>query len=151
VRRRRITLIDDSRETQLRFLASVQEEVELQAITVAPFFDDQVETAIKEFDPDLIVIDLHLTRSEESGFRVLRLLKESSVSNIPIVVCSRFISDTSEDANKAKALLLGAIAALPKFPFPTLQDLFKLLEQDESDIDPRLSDVGSTTDKPTLT
>ena len=132
---RRITLIEDSKETQRRFLSSLTqvEEVELQAITVAPFFDSLIEEAIKEFAPDFIIVDLRLMRDVESGFRVLRSLKSSALADVPVVVCSHLISSESGDPNKTRALLLGAIAALPKFPFPSLQDFLNLIEHPDSD------------------
>lgn len=119
-------MIEDSRETQLRFLDSVPvtEIVELQAITVDPFFNDDIEQAIKEFKPDLIILDLRLKRDEDSGFRVLRKLKESSLRDIPVVVCSKYIRQPHDD-NWTKAMRYGAAAALPKIPFPTLEEFFE--------------------------
>src|SRR5947209_9337112 len=90
---KRVTIIEDSKETQLEFLKSIPETeiVEMQAIMVEPFFDDRIEKAIKEFNPRLIILDLRLKRGEESGFRVLRKLKESSIRDIPVIVCSKYV------------------------------------------------------------
>lgn len=118
---RRITIIEDSRDTQIKFLQtlSLQESVEIQAITTEPFFDEKIEEAIREFNPALIILDLRLTRNNDSGFRVLRKLKESVwLSDIPVVVCSKFITKDSADRNRKMAMAYGADAALPKVPFP---------------------------------
>src|SRR2546427_7426947 len=111
----RITMIENSRETQVKFLESLptNETVELQPVTTAPFFDEKIEQAIIDFHPDLIILDLLLHRDIESGFRVLRKIKESnSLKDIPVVVCSKFIGEDREDKNKKRALESGAVAAL---------------------------------------
>lgn len=120
-------MIEDSRETQIRFLESLPPgtDVELQLITIAPFFDDLIEKAIGEFCPNLIILDLNLLRDEDSGFRVLRKLKESSLREIPVVVCSKYIGRSPDDLNRIRALQLGAVAALPKIPFPEPQEFLK--------------------------
>ena len=125
---RRITIIADSRETQIRFLRTLglHENLEFQAITTEPFFDEIIEDAIKAFNPDLIILDLRLTRDNESGFRVLRKLKESeSLTDIPVVVCSKFITKNLKDKNKERAMTYGAVAALPKVPFPKAEEFLK--------------------------
>src|SRR5437868_2188370 len=105
----RITIIEDVRETIYRILESMPEPVEVQAITVAPFFSEEIEDAIARFNPDLIILDLRLTRTEESGFRVLRQLKESkTVGQVPVVVCSKYIGSGPNDANKKRAISWGA-------------------------------------------
>ena len=122
---RRVTMIEDSRETMIKFLHSLprDENVEVQAIVIAPFFDNKIEQAIDEFDPDLIILDLLLTRDEESGFRVLRRLKESALlKDIPVVVCSKLISRGSDDKNRQRAELYNPAAVLPKIPFPEAQE-----------------------------
>ncbi|HEV2883105.1 MAG TPA: hypothetical protein VGX24_17685 [Pyrinomonadaceae bacterium] len=118
-------MIEDSRETMIKFLHSLprDENVEVQAIVIAPFFDNKIEQAIDEFDPDLIILDLLLTRDEESGFRVLRRLKESALlKDIPVVVCSKLISRGSDDKNRQRAELYNPAAVLPKIPFPEAQE-----------------------------
>lgn len=127
----RVTMIEDSRETQIRFLQSVPlgVEIELQAITTDPFFDESIEKAIVEFSPNLIILDLRLSRDEASGFRVLRKLKESeALSGVPVVVSSKYIGRDSNDKNRKTALSYGAADALPKFPFPKLDDFLKYVK-----------------------
>ena len=117
----KITIIDDSEEAQRRFLASlpVAAGFELQPISVEPFFDEKIERAIAEFDPDLILLDLRLSRDEQSGFRVLRKLKTSELlRDVPVVVCSLSVSRAPADSNRRKALEYGAQSALHKIPFP---------------------------------
>src|SRR4051794_3056414 len=125
---KRITLIEDSRETQLRLLQSLslEEEVELQPISTSPFFDERIEAAIKSFNPNLIILDLRLTQDNNSGFRVLRKLKASeSLKEIPVVVCSRFLNSSPENENRKKAISYGAVAALPKLPFPKAEEFLR--------------------------
>jgi CheY-like chemotaxis protein len=121
----RITMIEDTRETIIKFLHSCppEELIELQPISVAPFFGKEIEEAIASFNPDLIILDLRLTRDEESGFRVLRQLKESkAVRHVPVVVCSKFISSGLDCANRKRAISMGADAALSKAPFPKFEE-----------------------------
>lgn len=137
-------MIEDSRESQLRFLESIpaSENVELQAITVDPFFNDEIEQAIKQFKPDLIILDLRLKRDEDSGFRVLRKLKESSLRNIPVVVCSKYIRQPNDD-NWIKAMRYGAAAALPKIPFPKIEEFFNAtVKEKKQEPDPSIKGLA---------
>ena len=121
-------MIEDSTESMMKFLKSLipTDIVELQAVSVAPFFDNKIERAIKRFDPDLIILDLLLVREAESGFRVLRRLKDSVLlKDVPVVVCSKYIGSDPDDRNKSKAMKLGAVAAIPKIPFPGVQDFLQ--------------------------
>lgn len=150
VMKKKVTMIEDSREAQLKFLESIptNEIVELQAITVDPFFDEQIEQAITEFGPDLIILDLRLKRDENSGFRVLRQLRESSLKDVPIIVCSKYIGASLRDPNRVKALNYGALAALPKSPFPKLQDFYdpiSKLRQEKKDSESQ-STAGTSQD-----
>jgi CheY-like chemotaxis protein len=134
--RTRVTMIEDSRESQLRFLQSLSadEQVDLQPITNEPFFDDEIEMAIRDFNPDLIILDLRLSRNNDSGFRVLRKLKESPhLKDIPVVVCSKYIDSSSKDPNRLMALEYGAIDALPKIPFPKAGDFLKYARSKSDD------------------
>jgi len=130
---KRVTIIEDSKETQRQFLDSLPESeiVEMQAIMVEPFFNDEIEIAVKEFGPRLIILDLRLDRSEESGFRILRKLRQSSLKDIPVIVCSKYITSSANDENKKKALRYGAVAALPKFPFPKIQTFFDVVDKNQ--------------------
>lgn len=121
----KVTIIEDSRESQIKFLQSIEPEVpvEMQLISAPPFFDRKVEKSITEFNPDLIILDLLLLEETDSGFRVLRQIKESALlKDIPVVVCSKFIGPDPNDKNRIKALDYGAKAALAKIPFPKSQD-----------------------------
>lgn len=61
----------------------------------------------------------------DSGFRVLRRLSRSSVKRVPVVVCSKYISNSDRDEFKEKALAYGAVCALPKIPFPQSEDFLR--------------------------
>jgi CheY-like chemotaxis protein len=125
----KISFIDDSRETLTQFLEGLPRDtiVEVQAID-AEFFNPAVAAALARFQPDLIILDLLLKEDMESGFRVLRKLKTSdNLKGIPVVVCSKYISDTEKGRETAaRAVSLGAIAALSKIPFPSFEHFAKL-------------------------
>jgi DNA-binding response OmpR family regulator len=117
----RVTIIEDSRESQIQFLRSLkkEEEVQLQLISSPPYFDSKVQESMIDFKPDLVILDLLLLEETDSGFRVLRQLKDSkTLKNVPVVVCSKFITNDPKDQNRIKALGYGAVEALPKIPFP---------------------------------
>jgi CheY-like chemotaxis protein len=125
----RITVIDDSRESTRWLLESMPAGGELQAISTSPFFDQLTEDAIVLFSPDLILLDLLLEADVQSGFRVLRSLRESSrTTNIPVVVYSKFIGHGKGDHYRTRSLILGAVAALPKIPPIRFQDLLPFLK-----------------------
>jgi CheY-like chemotaxis protein len=125
----RITVIEDSRETQLKLLRSLGLDVpiEMQMITAPPFLDEEIEEMVMRFGPDLIILDLLLLEGIDSGFRILRRLKASSLNSVPVVVCSKFIGSDAKDPNRRKALEYGAHAALPKIPFPVASDFLKFV------------------------
>lgn len=127
--RERITVIEDSRESQSKFHRSLPFGVEMQLITAAPFFDRKIEDVIHKFKPSLIILDMSLIESTDSGFRVLKQLKESkALKDIPVVLCSKFISTDPADKYKGKAENLGAVAALPKIPFPDINDFLRFIK-----------------------
>lgn len=124
----KVTIIEDSRESQVKFLQAIKPGVlvELQLISAPPYFDKKVEKSITSFNPDLIMLDLLLLEETDSGFRVLRQLKDSKyLKKVPVVVVSKFIGRDPNDMNKLKALDYGAVAALPKIPFPKAEDFLK--------------------------
>ena len=88
----------------------------LQAITTEPFFDDEIEAEISEFKPNLIILDLLLVEDKESGFRVLRKIKESdSLREVPVMVCSKYVDDTETGKELCrKAMDRGAHIAVDK-------------------------------------
>jgi len=116
----KIFIIDDSKDTIDRFKESSPSDVEIQSLTCASRLDDKYERRINEFGPDLIILDLLLSQTVESGFRVLRQLKASYLlKNIPVVVWSMYIGEACQlKRNKERALRLGAVAATSKCPFP---------------------------------
>lgn len=113
---RRVTIIDDSKETQKKLIESVA-SLELQSFTAPPFFDERIEKRIAEFRPQVILLDLYLLNDADSGFRVLRRLKYSPLlKGIPVIVISKYI-DSPENKYAIRAREFGAEAALPKVPF----------------------------------
>lgn len=125
---KKITIIDDSKETLKKFEESLAQDVKIQfqCITSPPFFDKRIERAILEFKPDLIILGLYLLNDIESGFEVLRQLKKSTeLKNIPVVVISKYIVN-SHDKYALKAKKLGAVVAIPKIPFPNVEKLISI-------------------------
>lgn len=100
----------------------------MQLITAPPFLDETIERSTQEFDPNIIVLDLSLIESADSGFSVLRRLKRSDfLMNIP-VVCSKYVGSDPDDRYRIKALAYGAKVALPKIPFPKAEDFLKYVK-----------------------
>src|SRR5215467_13539402 len=101
----RVTVIDDS-EGIVAAIASCGSEYMLQVIACDPFFDNEIETEIVSFNPDLIVLDLLLLEDIRSGFSVLRRIKASlKLNKIPVIVCSKYINDTEHGRQlRTKAL-----------------------------------------------
>jgi CheY-like chemotaxis protein len=138
-------MIEDAPDVAKMFVASMNASdyrVELQKIQGYPFWDTGIEADIERFDPDLIILDLRLTRKQgliregrnemtDSGFRILRHLISSErlrKKDIPVVVCSSFLDPSEKDlgeVDRRRALDSGAKAALRKNPFPTPVDFLR--------------------------
>jgi chemotaxis response regulator CheB len=124
----RITVIEDYPETVKEvatILLSMGKEIGIQPITTAPFFDSEIEKDIAQFKPELIILDLLLVDTVESGFRVLAQIKRSNLlSTIPVLVFSSFIGEEQGKQLQDKASRLGAAGAIRK----NKADLTKWLE-----------------------
>jgi CheY-like chemotaxis protein len=134
----RLTIIEDSADAAKRMLEmfSKKYHTEMQHISFPPFFDESIEEAIKRFHPALIVLDLLLIGDSNSGKRVLRSLKQSpAIKNIPVIVCSKFITSGKKSDQLIKELLeVGAAQVLPKVPFPKVSELMHSLPEDADPI-----------------
>lgn len=85
---------------------------------------DEVATILKEFTPDLIVLDLILPK--KNGFEILKELKESAQwKHIPVIVTTNL--SQPEDKERIKAL--GAVDYLVKSdtPIATMVEKIKKL------------------------
>ena len=125
----RITVIEDSADAVRRLLELLSKDynTEMQHISAPPFFDPTIEKSIERFNPALIVLDLLLIGDSDSGKRVLRSLKGSTaLRDVPVVVCSKFITTGKRSDQLRKELSdAGAAAALPKVPFPKAEELLR--------------------------
>ena len=132
----RVTIIEDSRESEIEFLKSLEpqvNDVQMQLITAAPYFNDKLEWAIAKFDPDLIILDLLLLDKIESGLKILTQIKQSAaLKKVPVIVCSDFIGNSPTDRNRTRALRLGAEDALSKNPFPKAHEFLRHIKRNMS-------------------
>lgn len=123
----RVLLFEDSQACREQFQNVLRERAELfWAMDVRTAEDQLLRT-----DPDLVITDLNLFEHPSSGVRLIRRIKE--VSNVPIVVCSKYISPMSpeESLSAQWGLPDGTVASiLPKFPFPTADQLLGPLRVD---------------------
>ena len=129
----RVTAIEDSPASQHKLLDILPQQGALQWIRTAPFFDVQIEKAIRDFNPHLIVLDLSLgEEGVDLGLRVLRQLKSSPfISDIPVAVCSLYVGTGANDKTRAFARKSGAAIVLPKDPFPDLATLLSVVKEKE--------------------
>jgi putative two-component system response regulator len=97
----RIMIVDDDPDTAeqlVRFVAS--DTTETLVVTESA----QAERAFEEFEPDLVLLDLHMP--DPDGFEVLRRLQSvrTALGFLPVVVLT---GDTGKSARN-EALVLGA-------------------------------------------
>jgi DNA-binding response OmpR family regulator len=125
----RVTVIDDSCDAARRIMEMLSKEcqTEVQHLGGPPFYSDDIEQAIARFNPALLILDLLLFGDLNSGKRVLRELKQStSLRDVPVIVCSKYITTGKESDQLVKELLeLGAAQVLSKVPFPKAEELLK--------------------------
>ena len=97
----RILIVDDDPDTAeqlVRFVASDASETRVVTESAA------VERAFEEFEPDLVLLDLHMP--DPDGFEVLRRLQDvrTALGFLPVIVLT---GDTGKSARN-EALILGA-------------------------------------------
>ena len=97
----RILIVDDDADTAellVRFVSS--ETTETRVVTESA----QAERAFEEFEPDLVLLDLHMP--DPDGFEVLRRLQgvRTALGFLPVIVLT---GDTGKSARN-EALVLGA-------------------------------------------
>jgi putative two-component system response regulator len=103
----RILIVDDDPDTAdqlVRFVAA--EASETRVVTRSA----ETESSFEEFEPDLILLDLHMP--EPDGFEVLRRLQHvrTALGFLPVIVLT---GDTGKSARN-EALILGANDYLTK-------------------------------------
>ncbi len=127
----RVLILEDSKGDIDRYQAALRGRAEclyLSPVKVTP----ELMEAIRRFDPELIVVDLML--GAETGMKaypgariVGAICNDSQLKEKRIIVCSKYINPMEKDP-KAPDVPRGAIdKALPKFPFPTADDLLSAL------------------------
>jgi putative two-component system response regulator len=97
----RILIVDDDPDTAeqlLRFVAS--DASEIRVVTQSA----EAEKAFEEFEPDLILLDLHMP--DPDGFEVLRRLQRArtALGFLPVIVLTGDIGKSARN----EALILGA-------------------------------------------
>lgn len=119
-RKKRILIVDDS-NTMRRLLKGIIDsdpEMEVVAETERP---TQAEQLVRDFNPDLITLDIHMP--EMDGITLLKLLK--SKFTVPIVMISSVSRE--EGINVMNALELGAVDYIEKPTMDKLDTLKPLL------------------------
>ncbi len=103
----RILIVDDE-PTNIALLEAFLENIGAEVHSVAD--SRQVERAFMEFEPDLVLLDLHMP--DPDGLEVLRRLRgaRASLGFLPVIVLT---GDTGKVARNS-ALLLGANDFLTK-------------------------------------
>lgn len=127
----KVTIIDDSSASQEKFKEIFPTNIEIQPFTQYPFF---YENEIKEFNPNLIIVDLQLDEDKGgnlAGLRIIRKLKEvDDLKNIPVVVVSKFVGEAFD--YKKKAIESGADFVYKKIPFPKVKLFMDILENNNT-------------------
>jgi CheY-like chemotaxis protein len=112
---RKITIIGNSSATVPKILGYLEDQrPQIQLSITEPFFDQEVENEIIEFQPHVILLDLLLVESVDSGLSVLQEIKKSRVlARVPVVIWSHQITGDQKGSrlwNSARRL--GAADAL---------------------------------------
>jgi CheY-like chemotaxis protein len=85
------------------------------------------EAMLFQADPDLVIVDLNIDGSPETGVRIVRRIKE--LTTAPIVICSKYVTPDLASRRKWFSHLRvpeGLVArVLPKLPFPTAEQLLE--------------------------
>jgi putative two-component system response regulator len=105
--RHRILIVDDSQDNVDMLEAFLAEEASsIKSVTDS----NQVERAFAEFEPDIVLLDLHMPAPD--GLEILRALRSAreSIGFLPVIVLT---GDTGRTARNS-ALLLGADDFLTK-------------------------------------
>ena len=121
--RPRILVFEDSQVARNMFRKRLRKRADL-------FFAGDRSSIAEQFDrvdPDLVITDLNLGGSAYDGLHLVNELKD--ISNVPIVVCSKYIFP---DANEGQFAGMEEIVAraLPEYPsFPTADELLAPLTE----------------------
>jgi len=125
----RITMIDTKPSMERyvqKFLAAyphIDFRIQPLGMEVSPFYDKFIDDSVRRFNPDLFLTEIYV--GEGINFSVLRHYLDT-FPNLPVVCCSKFISFSGAGrGNYERALKYGAVAALPKIPFPSALDILR--------------------------
>ena len=127
---KKIVIFDDSKDALKRF----KEKMKGDDVAILEFRSSSLEEAmsqkIKDFNPQLFMVDLLIGDSKVNGYQLIRVLNSGEFKGIPIVVCSKFINETDAGKREKEECLSlpGVVAAFCKFPdFPEKQTLLSYI------------------------
>lgn len=123
----RIVIFDDARTARAQYAHDLKGH--LLAFCEGTYLDDHLTAKLVEFRPQLMIVDLVLGMSRDDGIDLIKRLRRiGELKDVPIVVCSKLINDTSlgEEVRRKVLTLPGVVAALPKSPhYPLAGALLK--------------------------
>jgi len=130
---KKIVIFDDSKDALERF----EEKMKGDDVKLLKFRSSTIEEPmsqkIKDFNPQLFMVDLLIGDSKINGYQLIRVLNSGEFKGIPIVVCSKFINETDAGKREKEECLSlpGVVAAFSKFPnFPEKETLFSYIRRD---------------------
>lgn len=99
----RIAIFDDADEAIGRF----RRQFEGRAAQIEPFrspvINQKILDDLMKLRPQLIVVDLMMGDSRQDGLDVIKQLQRvPDMSDVPIIVCSKFINDTEPGTRERK-------------------------------------------------
>ena len=127
-----IVIFDDSKDAIKRFRENM-ENFNVQILPIRnPSINDSILKKIQNFKPQLFIVDLLMGESKIEGYNIIKKINRSKLfENIPIVVCSKFISDTPAGKKEKEECLSfpGVVDALSKFPnYPSGEEILKYIK-----------------------
>ena len=130
----RLVIFDDSSDALRRYAASFA-HIAIDYLTIRrPILDQEIQTALVAFQPDLIIVDLVMGSGRDDGYLLIDALQDVRfVSGMPsVVVCSKLITNSPMgEQEKARALKApGVVAAFSKFPeLPSAEQFLQFMRR----------------------
>ena len=130
----RIVLFDDAKGAAEQFekLCNEASPPVILRWFPGPTIDAPVEESLIAFRPHLFVVDLLMGSSQTDGMKVIQRLQQiPSLKKVPIVVCSKFITDSDKgrDVQTRCMDMPGVVAAYGKISsYPDIEGLLELAE-----------------------
>ncbi len=88
--------------------------------------ESPVEEEIKEYNPNLVIVDLLFHTSREDGIGLIkRIRRVSNLRDVPIVVLSKLINHSPSGESVRKLCLDLGVVPYGKFPPPTADQLLQ--------------------------